>query len=292
MSTASPRLGRGLASLLGEAVPPGGAGANRTSLPVTALEPGPFQPRTSMDPGALAELADSIKRQGVLQPILARPHPKKAAAYQIIAGERRWRAAQAAGLREVPVLIRSLADTEAMAAALVENLQRQDLDAIEEAEGYRRLLSDFGLTQDNLGGLVGKSRSHVANTLRLLQLPEAVRAHVQSGALSAGHARALLVHPDAATAAQVVLAKGLNVRQTEALASHKPAAAPRPKPDAEHARLERELSLSLGLDVRIQVAGRGGTVRISYRSLDQFDALVERLSPRWTELRSGDKGAD
>ena len=292
MSTASPRLGRGLASLLGDAVPPSGAGANRTSLPVTALEPGPFQPRTSMEPGALAELADSIKRQGVLQPILARPHPNKAAAYQIIAGERRWRAAQAAGLREVPVLIRSLADTEAMAAALVENLQRQDLDAIEEAEGYRRLLSDFGLTQDNLGGLVGKSRSHVANTLRLLQLPEAVRAHVQSGALSAGHARALLVHPDAATAAQVVLAKGLNVRQTEALASLKPAPPPRPKPDAEHARLERELSLSLGLDVRIQVAGRGGTVRISYRSLDQFDALVERLSPQWTVLRSGDEEAD
>ena len=293
MSTASPRLGRGLASLLGDAVPPSGAGANRTSLPVTALEPGPFQPRTSMDPGALAELADSIKRQGVLQPILARPHPKKAAAYQIIAGERRWRAAQAAGLHEVPVLIRSLADTEAMAAALVENLQRQDLDAIEEAEGYRRLLSDFGLTQDNLGGLVGKSRSHVANTLRLLQLPPSVRAHVQSGALSAGHARALLVHPDAATAAQVVLAKGLNVRQTEALASQKPAAPPpRPKPDAEHAQLERELSLSLGLDVRIQVAGRGGTVRISYRSLDQFDALMERLSPRWTEVRSGDEGAD
>ncbi len=293
MSTASPRLGRGLASLLGEAVPPGGAAANRTSLPVAALEPGPFQPRTSMDPASLAELAASIKQQGVLQPILARPHPKKAGAYQIIAGERRWRAAQTAGLHEVPVLLRSLADTEAMAAALVENLQRQDLDAIEEAEGYRRLVGEFGLTQDNLGGLVGKSRSHVANTLRLLQLPDAVRAHVQSGALSAGHARALLVHPDAQTAAQVVLAKGLNVRQTEALASQRPAAPPpRPKPDAEHAQLERELSLSLGLDVRIQVAGRGGTVRISYRSLDQFDALVERLSPRWTEVRPGDGGAE
>ncbi len=284
----APRLGRGLAALLGDATPAAGNAANRTILPVADLEPGPFQPRASIDPAALAELTASIRQQGVLQPILARPHPS-GSGHQIIAGERRWRAAQAAGLHEIPVLVRPLTDTEAMAAALVENLQRQDLDAIEEAEGYRRLVGEFGLTQDNLGGLLGKSRSHVTNTLRLLQLPEAVRVHVQSGALSAGHARALLAHPDAEAAARTVLARGLNVRQTEALLDKEvnPPPPPRPPPDAEHTALERELSLSLGLDVRIQVNGRGGTVRITYRSLDQFDALIDRLSPRWTEIGAG-----
>ena len=153
----------------------------------------------------------------MLQPLLARPHPGQHGQYQIIAGERRWRAAQAAGLHEVPVLIRPLTDTEAMAAALVENLQRQDLDPIEEAEGYKRLIGEFGLTQDGLGELVGKSRSHVANTMRLLQLPAPVLEGVRSGTLSAGHARALLTHPQPEQAARVVIARGLNVRQTEAL---------------------------------------------------------------------------
>src|SRR3954468_6635396 len=188
----------------------------RTSLPVSALEPGPFQPRTNMDPEQLRDLTESIRQQGVLQPLLARPHPERQGRFQIIAGERRWRAAQAAGLHEVRVLVRPLSDTEAMAAALVENLQRQDLDPIEEAEGYKRLLGEFGLTQDGLGELVGKSRSHVANTMRLLQLPDSVRDGVRSGALSAGHARALLGHPDPAGAAKIVIARGLNVRQTEA----------------------------------------------------------------------------
>ena len=282
--TSPPRLGRGLAALLGDAAPTPRT-PDRTQLPVTALEPGPFQPRIAMDQEALDDLASSIKQQGVLQPLLARPHPTKPGHYQIIAGERRWRAAQIAGLHEVPVLLRPLADTEAMAAALVENLQRQDLDAIEEAEGYRRLHREFGLTQDQLGDLVGKSRSHVANTLRLLALPGPVRAHVQTGALSAGHARALLTAEDPEAAAKLVIARGLNVRQTEALTAKKPASppTPRPTPDPEHTALERDLSLSLGLQVRIEASGRGGTVRIAYRSLDQFDALVERLSPNQTE---------
>ncbi len=277
MSGAGPRLGRGLAALLGDAAP--APSATRTSLPVTALGPGPFQPRVTMDPAALADLTESIRQQGVLQPILARPEPDAPGRYQIIAGERRWRAAQAAGLHEVPVLVRALSDSEAMAAALVENLQRQDLDAIEEAEGYRRLQDEFGLTQENLGSLVGKSRSHVANTVRLLSLPPAVRAHVQAGALSAGHARALLSHADPDAAARMVIARGLNVRQTEALATRTPPAKPA-RPDPEHTALERQLALALGLEVRIQVVGRGGTVRIGYRNLDQLDSLIERLLGR------------
>jgi ParB family chromosome partitioning protein len=271
----APRLGRGLAALLGENTSPA---QPRTSLAVTALEPGPFQPRTAMDPDALADLTESIKAQGVLQPLLARPHPGKPGHYQIIAGERRWRASQAAGLHEVPVLIRPLSDTEAMAASLVENLQRQDLDPIEEAEGYKRLIGEFGLTQDGLGDLVGKSRSHVANTMRLLALPTPVRDGLRSGTLTAGHARALLAHADPAAAAKIVIARGLNVRQTEALVQRgdqKPATAK--PPDPEVAALERDLSTRLGLKVQITPEGRGGTVRIAYRNLDQLDAVLELL---------------
>jgi ParB family chromosome partitioning protein len=276
MSGASPRLGRGLAALLGESAAPV---APRTSLPVTALEPGPFQPRTNIDPEQLRDLTESIRQQGVLQPLLARPHPANEGAYQIIAGERRWRAAQAAGLHEVPVLVRALSDTEAMAAALVENLQRQDLDPIEEAEGYKRLLGEFGLTQDGLGDLVGKSRSHVANTMRLLQLPGPVRESVRAGALTAGHARALLAHPQPEAAAKLVIARGLNVRQTEALVQRgaQPAPEKRP-PDPETAALERDLSAKLGLKVQIVPEGSGGSVRIGYRNLDQLDGILALLT--------------
>lgn len=270
----APRLGRGLAALLGDHATP----ASPSALPVASLVPGPFQPRTHMDPAQLEELADSIRRQGVLQPILARPHPAEAGQYQIIAGERRWRAAQLAGLHEVPVLLRPLSDTDAMAAALVENLQRQDLDPIEEAEGYKRLVGEFGLTQDQLGGLVGKSRSHVANTLRLLQLSAGIRGDVQAGRLSAGHARALLTHPRPEDAARLVIARGLNVRQTEALAqcSAEPAPAAKPR-DPETAALERDLSARLGLKVQIASDGRGGSVRILYRNLDQLDDVLALL---------------
>ena len=270
----SPQLGRGLASLLGEANP---SSANRTTLAVIQLEPGPFQPRVAMDPAALTELTDSIRQQGVLQPILARPHPTSPGMFQIIAGERRWRAATAAGLHEVPVLIKPLDDSGAMAAALVENLQRQDLDAIEEADGYNRLIDDFGLTQDQIGDLVGKSRSHVANMLRLRHLPTAVRAHVQSGALTAGHARALLQHAEPETAAKIVIARGLNVRQTEALA-HKPPPKPPTAKDPDCVALERQLGLHLGLKVTIIQSGQGGTIQIAYRNLDQLDALLSRLN--------------
>ena len=282
-----PRLGRGLSALLGDALAAapgidGGAGGQR-SLPIEALEPGPFQPRGAMEPGALQELADSIREHGLLQPILVRPVPGAEDRFQIIGGERRWRAAQQVPLHEVPVVVRDLDDRQAMAAALVENLQRQDLNALEEAEGYRRLLDDFGLTQEALGQSVGKSRSHVANTMRLLGLPDRVRELLRDGALSAGHARALLTAPDPVALALQVVDRGLNVRQTEALAAARPRADPaepgRPEaPDPETAALERELSNRLGLKVAIRHAGRGGQVTIRYRDLDQLDGVVRLLN--------------
>ncbi len=277
----APRLGRGLAALLGEAAAPGGAdAAGPRPIPLDALDPSPFQPRRPVDPATLDELVASVRAQGILQPLLARPHPERTGRFQIIAGERRWHAAQAAGLREVPVLVRPLADAQAMAAALVENLQRQDLNAIEEAEGYRRLLEEFALSQEALGSAVGKSRSHVANTLRLLQLPPTVQAEVRNGALSAGHARALLAHPDPGRAALQVVARGLNVRQTEALASGAaPAADSNARKDPDIAALERRLTARLGLDVTIAASGRGGSVRIRYRSLDQLEGLLALLAP-------------
>jgi ParB family chromosome partitioning protein len=285
-----PRLGRGLAALMGDAPRPAAAataapgGPAVTSTPVEHLEPGPFQPRGDFDPAGMAELVDSIRARGILQPLLARPHPDHSDRFQIIAGERRWRAAQQAGLHSVPTLIRTLTDAEAMAAALVENLQRQDLNAIEEAQGYHRLTEEFGLTQERLAEAVGKSRSHVANTMRLRQLPPTVQEEVRKGTLSAGHARALLSHPDPVKAAMAVISRGLNVRQTEALVpSRTPradgAAKPRSVKDSETVALERDLAERLGLKVEIVFDGKGGSVRIQYRSLDQLDGLIALLMP-------------
>lgn len=277
------RLGRGLAALLGEVRLEGSkpADSNTTNIAVEFLEPGPYQPRGTIEPGALEELTESIRARGILQPILARPHPTRPGHYQIIAGERRWRAAQRAGLHDIPTLVRPLDDAEAMAAALVENLQRQDLNAIEEAEGYRRMIDEFGLTQEALGQAVGKSRSHVANTLRLMNLPPTVQAEVRNGALSAGHARALLAHPNPEKAALAVIHRGLNVRQTEALASTSPDPATTRKPrviDPDTAALERSLAEHLGLKVDIAFNGAGGTLRLHYRTLDQLDGLITLLT--------------
>jgi ParB family chromosome partitioning protein len=272
-----PRLGRGLSSLLG---PTAGSGSESgvRSLATARLAPGPFQPRGAIDPDSLAPLADSIRTNGILQPLLARPDPVTPGQFQLIAGERRWRAAQMAGLHEVPVLVRPLSDTDAMAAALVENLQRVDLDPIEEAEGFRRLLDEFGLTHEALAEAVGKSRSHVTNTLRLLNLPETVRSAVRRGALSAGHARALLAHPDPEAAANAVIAGDLSVRQTEALANQRPKpASPEPVPDPNTTALERRLSDRLGLRVEITGRGRGGSLRIAFQTLDQLDGVVAQL---------------
>ncbi len=287
------RLGRGLAALLGDApAPHGQARADEPSihaLPIEALEAGPFQPRQDMEPEALAELAASIRTRGILQPILARPDPRRAGIYQIVAGERRWRAAQLAGLHEVPVHVRRLDDGDAMAAALVENLQRQDLNPIEEAEGLQRLVGEFGLSHDELAGAIGKSRSHVANMVRLLQLPQTVRKEVQNGALSAGHARALLGHPDPARAALAVIGQRLTVRQTEAMAQQHLAGsriAPpsarlkpddRPNKDPEIVSLERTLRERLGLRIQVLFDGKGGSLRIHYDNLDQLDGVLALL---------------
>lgn len=283
MSRPAKPLGRGLSALLGDAPPAASAGTGPRVLPVAALEPGPFQPRGTMDEGALAELAASIREHGLLQPILARPKRGAAGQFQIVGGERRWRAAQLAGLHEVPVLVKEVSDREAMAAALVENLQRQDLNAVEEAEGYARLSEQFGMTQEALARAVGKSRPHVANTLRLLNLPDRVREMLREGALSAGHARALLAAPDPSLLATQVVDRGLNVRQTEALAaSRAKPAEPRPaKPfDPDLRKFEREVTERLGLKVAIKPGRRGGQVTIAYRDLDQLDGLMRLLAPR------------
>jgi len=288
-------LGRGLSALLGDAgpvsasAPPdtaSAAGPNTVRLlPIGQVEPGPFQPRGPIDPVALDELTASVRERGVLQPILVRRHPDAPGRYQIIAGERRWRAAQAAQLHEIPALLREWSDRDAMAVALVENLQRQDLNAIEEAEGYRRLIDEFQVSQGALGDAVGKSRAHVTNTLRLLALPVPVKAMVSDGRLSAGHARALLGAAQPERLAAIVLERGLNVRQTERLvadggAGHGrgPGGRPRLAKDSNTAALERDLTAHLGLKVEIAFDGKGGSVRIFYRDLEQLDGLVQLLS--------------
>ena len=280
----SPRLGRGLAALMGDVAPPTMEAPGIREIPVDQLEPSPFQPRRTMDSTALAELADSIKARGILQPLLIRPHPTEKDRYQIIAGERRWRAATAAGLHQIPALIRPLSDLDAMAAALVENLQRQDLNVMEEAEGYTRLVGEFGLAHDDLAQAVGKSRSHIANTIRLTKLPEAAQAAIRAGQLSAGHARALLAHADPEQALKAILSRGLNVRQAEALANRPdltaaitaPRLAKTKAPETE--AVERQLTDKLGLRVEINFDGKGGHVKITYRSLDQLDEVIARLS--------------
>ena len=278
------RLGRGLAALLGDAaVPQTTATPGVQQLPVDVLEPSPFQPRQEMDESALQELADSIAQRGILQPLLVRPTPGRPDHYQIIAGERRWRAAQRVSLHEVPVLVRPLSDSDAMAAGLVENLQREDLNAIEEAEGYKRLLEEFSLSQDKLGEAVGKSRAHIGNVVRLLKLPEPVRAMLRQGQLSAGHARALLTHPDPVKAAKEVVKRDLSVRQTEALAAQatrpaKIASGTTPRGDADVEALANSLSERLGLKVQIKYNGKSGAVILNYADLDQLDSLLALLN--------------
>lgn len=291
-------LGRGLSALLGESgLTPGqldavqhttGVTPGIRSLPVaavSALVPGRFQPRRQFDEELLEELAESVRTKGVLQPILVRPHPEEVGLYEIIAGERRWRAAQRALLHEVPVLVRDFTDQEAAEVALVENLQRKDLSPLEEAEGYSRLLKEFKHTQEELGRALGKSRSHVTNMLRLLSLPDPVRAMIEDGKLSAGHARALVASADPVKTAALVVEKGLSVRQTEALVNETGKAKPQAKKtkgaaggDADLAALERDLTESLGLKVTLKSTGQGGELIVQYRTLEQLDDLLTKLS--------------
>jgi ParB family chromosome partitioning protein len=281
------RLGKGLSALLGEARSAAPASGDRLQSPVVnmaldRLEPGPFQPRGPITDAALGELAASIRHAGVLQPLLVRSHPAGGDRFQIVAGERRWRASRLAGLAEVPVVVRRLSDAEAMAAALIENLQREDLNPVEEARGYQRLIEEFGLTHQALADALGRSRAHLSNMLRLLGLPADVLGALADGRLTTGHAKALLTAGDPAKLAQEVISKGMSVRQTEARAA---AAASGDTPpatigyadDPDTRALVAELTGRLGLRVRIDGAAGRGRVSIDFANLEQLDGIVALL---------------
>ncbi len=279
-------LGRGLSSLLGEVaqeapVAGGGARASVQMIPIASIEPHPGQPRRIFQEEALAELAASIAARGVVQPIIVRPHGHR---FQIVAGERRWRAAQRARLHDVPAIVREFSDTETLEVALVENIQRQDLNAIEEAQAYKRLVEEYGHTQDELGRLVHKSRSHIANLLRLLDLPARVQILLGTGELSMGHARALVSAADPEALAEEVVKRGLSVRETEKLVRRGRPRQLRLGPmevkgaDADVAALERQLGEMLGLNVTIRHGPKGGSVTLAYSTLDQLDMICQRLS--------------
>lgn len=293
-------LGRGLSALLGDiegeapltaAIGGGAAREGLTNLPIAQVHPHPDQPRRHFDDGALSELAASIRTRGLVQPILVRPAPG-GQGWQIVAGERRWRAAQRAGLHEIPALVRTLDDRETFTIALIENIQRQDLTAIEEAEAYVRLRDNLGHNAEEIGQMTGKSRSHVTNILRLLDLPDGVRAMIADGSLGMGHARALIGHGDALTLARQAVKQGWSVRKVEALVRR--GAAPRPTMgrrlaargaggdsggDADIAALESHLAALLGVAVRISHNVDGsGQLTLDYASLDTLDMLCQRLS--------------
>jgi ParB family transcriptional regulator, chromosome partitioning protein len=282
------RLGRGLAALIGDV---GGESAverprGQRKVPIASLRPNARNPRRMFSDTELEELAASLRERGIIQPIVARAVRGEADAFEIIAGERRWRAAQRAGLHEVPVVVIEATDGEALQLAIVENVQRTDLNPLEEAEGYRALIRDFSHSQDDVARMVGKSRSHVANTLRLQTLPGPVKEHIHAGRLSAGHARALIGHHDAERLAEEIVARGLNVREVEEIARQTGAKSGNQKDGKTHSRaaknantlaLEKRLSDALGLAVIVEHRERGGTLSVRYRSLDQLDEVIRRL---------------
>jgi len=284
-------LGRGLAALFGEDNEDYASldkVRSTKTIPIEHLRPGRYQPRRHFDEASVQSLADSIKAQGILQPILVRRHPERPNEFEIVAGERRWRAAQIAKLHEVPVVIRDLTDAQSLELAIIENVQRQDLTPLEEAEGYRRLIEEFQNTQEDLGRALGKSRSHIANTLRLLTLPEGVKILLGEGQLTAGHARALIGCDDAESLATQIIAKGLNVRQAERLVQDAKAGAAAPRKAKKHGEtdakdtntlaLERDLTALLGLKVSINFQGSGGSLTIHYKTLEQLDDVLHRLN--------------
>ena len=281
-------LGKGLAALLGETMEPGASGAREgalLSIPIEHLAPHPGQPRQHFDEAEIESLAASIREKGIVQPLVVRPVDGEGSGgvpYQIVAGERRWRAAQRAGLHEVPAVVRRLSDSESIEIALVENLQRRDLNPLEEATAYRRLIREFEHRQEDVAQALGKSRSHVANTVRLLDLPEQVKEIITDGTLSAGHGRALLGAAAPAELAKTVVRLGLTVRQTEALVRRAgQAKAPKAPPavDPNLKALEKDLSRALGLKVTFAAAarGKGGQITIAYRELEQLDSLLLHL---------------
>jgi ParB family chromosome partitioning protein len=297
-------LGRGLAALFGDTgpasdVPNADTQRGLRAVPLEHVHPNPQQPRHHFDSENLNELAESIRENGIIQPIIVRHHPSMEGEYEIIAGERRWRAAQLAQLHEIPAIVRDVSDVKGLEIALLENIQRADLTAIEEAQAYRRLMDEFSYTQANLAQALGKSRSHIANSLRLLGLPEEVKSLIEEGALTAGHARTLIGAPDPLALARKIVADGLSVRQAEAAtqrikpggdrvrkggastASDPVQGSVRPGKDADTLALEKDLSERLGLKVTIEAQGADserGRLTIEYQTLEQLDDLLLRLS--------------
>jgi ParB family chromosome partitioning protein len=282
------RLGRGLAALLGDAAAdaaPVERPRGPRTAPIEFLRPNPRNPRISFREEDLAELTASIREKGVIQPIIVRVIVGVADAYEIIAGERRWRAAQMAGLSDVPVVIHEANDKEALELAIIENVQRADLNAIEEAKGYERLGAEFEYSHGDIAKIIGKSRSHIANTIRLLNLPEDARKLVAEGAISAGHARALLAVADPSAVARRIVEKGLTVRDVERLAKDhalnarpSKSAAARPAKDADTRAIEKTLSDALGMRVELRSEGESGELRIRYESLEQLDSICRLLT--------------
>jgi ParB family transcriptional regulator, chromosome partitioning protein len=279
------RLGRGLASLIGDMGAESNAAAaservrSQRRVPIEFLRPNPRNPRRDFPAAQLDELASSIKQRGMIQPLAVRPVRGASDAYEIIAGERRWQAAQRAGLHDVPVVVLEVSDAEALELAIVENVQREDLNPLEEAAGYQSLIDEFKYHQDEIAKVVGKSRSHVANTLRLLKLPEFVKSTIRSGQVSAGHARALIGHPEPERVARQIIERGLNVRQVEALVRNqeKGRGRHRAQKEADTVAMEKRVSDALGLAVTVDHRGNGGAVHIKYRNLDQLRDVVRRL---------------
>jgi ParB family chromosome partitioning protein len=281
------RLGRGLAALMGdvgEETKKVEQGRNKRSVPIEFLRPNPRNPRRNFAEAELDELAASMRERGIIQPIVVRPVHGAPDSYEIIAGERRWRAAQRAGLHVVPIVPLDVNDDEALQLAIIENVQRADLNPLEEAAGYQSLVNEFTHSQDAIAKMVGKSRSHVANTLRLLKLPQSVQDFIGAGKISAGHARMLIGQPDPERLAREIMERGLNVRQVEALAQERAHASgksskarQRPTKDADTAALEKRLSDALGLTVAIDHRGQGGVLTIRYRDVEQLDEVIRRL---------------
>jgi ParB family transcriptional regulator, chromosome partitioning protein len=283
------RLGRGLAQLIGDMDSPIAPVATQQvsadrRVPIEMIVRNPRNPRRDFVEEQLEDLAQSIKTHGVVQPIVVRPEPGNSARYEIIAGERRWRASQRAGLTEVPVIIRAVDDREALEIAIVENVQRSDLNPVEEALGYQQLIDDHNYTQADLGGVIGKSRSHVANSLRLLKLPEGVLKFLETGLLSAGHARTLITAEHPSVLADRIIKEGLSVRQAEALSQEilhpKQAKAPSNRSvekDPDTKALEKLLSDKTGMTIEIDHRGQGGVITVRYKSLEQLDSICQRL---------------
>jgi ParB family chromosome partitioning protein len=282
--TARPsRLGRGLAALIGDVENEAAKierGRGQRKLPIAFLRPNPRNPRKAFADADLDDLTSSIRQKGVVQPLIVRPIAGSADAYEIVAGERRWRAAQKAGLHDVPVVVREASDKEALEIAIIENVQRSDLNALEESRGYQQLIDDHGYTQAELAEVIGKSRSHIANTLRLLNLPEAVQVYILDGRLSAGHARTLLTVSDPLAVAQRILSEGMSVREAEAIDAgegRRKGGRKAASKDADTRALEKTLSDALGLAVTITHKRGRGDVRVKYKTLERLDEVCRRL---------------